>query len=342
MSNPPTKSDNYSTLLTRVRETLIDGQRRIEEERVRIYWKTGKLIQAHILKNANRAEYGTQVMKRLAKDLNIDLSNLHRCVQFAKAYPKTPIVGGRRQFTWTHFRKLLAIPDDKKRALRQKAALLNEWTAEELAAKIRDEHASHERHAPSDDPRKNKLLIPLRSVPYTYQIIKRPNAASVEEPEFYLDLGFGNFQELSPADQAKFFDKTIVESRPTENKFKLFESDRTAQDLYTYRAVVEKIIDGDTLKVRFNLGFGQWHRETLRLRGLDCPELNTKEGQAAKMFVQAHIKEAQILIVRSSRSDKYDRYLADVFIPRGSQPDEKTDIYLNNLLLRNHHAQRMD
>ena len=106
--------------------------------------------------------------------------------------------------------------------------------------------------------------------------------------------------------------------------------------------MVEKIIDGDTLKVRLNLGFGQWHRETLRLRGLDCPELDTKEGAAAKTFVQAYIKEAQTLTVRTSRSDKYDRYLADVFISQGSEPDAATDIYLNNLLLQNNHANRMD
>ena len=90
------------------------------------------------------------------------------------------------------------------------------------------------------------------------------------------------------------------------------------------------------------LAFGQWHRETLRLRGLDCPELDTKEGVAAKTFVQAYIKEAQTLIVRSSRSDKYDRYLADVFISQGSELDAQTDLYLNNLLLQYNHAKRMD
>ena len=216
-------------------------------------------------------------------------------------------------------------------------------TAAELAARIQDEKPDeHERQLPSDSTGNTKLLTPQRGIPYTYQISKRPDVASSDEPEFYLDLGFGNFQELSAADQAKFSDKTIVESRPTENKFKLFESARTAKDLYTYRAVVERIIDGDTLKVRFSLGFGQWHRETLRLRGLDCPELSTKEGVAAKIFVQAYIKEAQTLIVRTSRSDKYDRYLADVFISQGSAPDGENDIYLNNLLLQNNQAKRME
>ncbi len=104
--------DTYPLLLKCVRETLIDGQRRIDAQRVRTYWETGRVIQADILKNADRAEYGTRVIKRLAKDLNIDSTNLRRCVQFAKVYPDMPIVDGRQQFTWTHFRKLIAI--DKK------------------------------------------------------------------------------------------------------------------------------------------------------------------------------------------------------------------------------------
>ncbi len=339
-------SDTYPLLLARVRETLVDGQRRIDAERVRTYWETGRIILTYILKNAYRAEYGAQVIKRLAKDLNIDLSNLRRCVQFVKIYPEMPIVGGRRQFTWTHFRKLIAISNDKKRARLEKAIIQKGWTADELSVRIHGEKSAIEEEIPdkSDEspPASHKLLTPLRGTPYTYRIIKRPNVASADEPEFYLDLGFGNFQEITPTDQSRFSDKTIVESRPAEDKFKLFESKRTAQELYTYYAVVERIIDGDTLKVRFQLGFGQWHREILRLRGLDCPELNTPKGTAAKTFVQSYIKEAQTLIVRSSRFDKYDRYLADVFISRGSEPDEETDIYLNNLLLQNNHAKRMD
>ena len=344
MPKPPSTPDTYPNLLNRVRETLVDGQRRIEEARVRTYWETGRIIHADILKHKDRAKYGAEVLNRLAKDLNIHLRLLQRCIRFAKAYPLLSISSTWTKFSWSHYRELITISDDQKRLSLEKAALNHEWTVKELAARIHDEKSVHESQTTSDKPQapSNKLLTPQRGIPYTYQIIKRPDVASPDEPDFYLDLGFRNFQELSAADQARFSDKTIVESRPKEDKFKLFESKRTAKDRYTYRAVVEKVIDGDTLKVRFQLGFGQWHRETLRLRGLDCPELDTKEGVAAKTFVQAYIKEAQILTVRSSRSDKYDRYLADVFISQVSQPDEKTDLYLNNLLLQHNHAKRMD
>ena len=101
---------------------------------------------------------------------------------------------------------------------------------------------------------------------------------------------------------------------------------------------VTRVIDGDTMKVRMDLGYDDSCRQVLRLRGIDCPEMDTREGQAAKAFVQSYIKEAQMIIVRSSRSDKYDRYLADIFVPR----EGEEEIFLNNLLLEKRYAMRWE
>jgi endonuclease YncB( thermonuclease family) len=120
--------------------------------------------------------------------------------------------------------------------------------------------------------------------------------------------------------------------------YKLRTTERTQKDLYTYNALVERVVDGDTLKVHVDLGFGQWTRQTLRLRGLDCPEVGTRDGDAAKAFVQSYLKEASQIVIRSSKSDKYDRYLADIFIPQ----DKGEDIYLNDLLLEKGQAERWE
>ena len=79
-------SASYSHLLARVKQILIEGQRRIEQERVRTYWETGKIIHEHILKHADRSEYGARVIDTLAKDLEIHKRLLHYCIQFAKTY----------------------------------------------------------------------------------------------------------------------------------------------------------------------------------------------------------------------------------------------------------------
>ena len=61
----------YAGLFRRVKETLLDGQRAVEQQKVRTYWEAGRLIQTHILRNNGRAEYGAEVVSRLADDLGI-------------------------------------------------------------------------------------------------------------------------------------------------------------------------------------------------------------------------------------------------------------------------------
>ena len=133
------------------------------------------------------------------------------------------------------------------------------------------------------------------------------------------------------------YENQIIESKSKDSFYSLSKTNRTAKDLFTYSAFVERVIDGDTLKVYLDLGFNIWTHQTLRLRDLDCAEVSTKSGDEAKIFVQSLLKESQKIVIRSSRSDKYDRYLADVFIPQKSGED----IYLNNLLLETNRAVRM-
>ena len=335
-------TDGYAALLRQVKETLVEGQRRIEEEKVRIYWQTGRLIHTHILKHSERAEYGGEVLKRLAEDIQVDLSVLQRCVRFVKAYPHLPISARGPKFSWSHYRKLITISDNKKRLSFEKFVLQNEWSAEELAARIKEDRPEENKTIEAKSVSSQSLLTPLRGIPYTYQIVERPNVKANEPPNLRVDLGFGVFHKVEPRLISFFSKGDIVESIPKDDAYKFAKTGRAAKDLFTYWAEIERIIDGDTLKVRFDLGFNMEARDTLRLRGIDCPEMDTKEGQAAKAFVQSYIKEASSIIVRSSRSDKYARYLADVFIPQGEEPDPATDIYLNNLLLEKGHAVRWE
>jgi len=91
------------------------------------------------------------------------------------------------------------------------------------------------------------------------------------------------------------------------------------------------------LRVIVDLGFGFKTRQYLRLRGLDCPEINTDEGKKAADFVRSRIKQADEIALTSSKSDKYDRYLADVFY----NDKNGKEVYLNNLLLRHGLAVRV-
>ena len=53
--------------------------------------------------------------------------------------------------------------------------------------------------------------------------------------------------------------------------------------MYEYRCKVVKIIDGDTVDVDIDLGFGVWlHKERVRLYGIDTPESRTRDLEEKK------------------------------------------------------------
>lgn len=339
-------NSTYSQLLNRVRMILIEGQKRIEAQRVRTYWETGRIIHEHILKYKDRADYGSEVFKRLEKDLAVDLTVLQRCVKFAKIYPRLSNYVGQRNFNWGHYQRLITISNPKERLRIERLTHQHSWTAEELTAHIKEERSVDQSSATSSlnhEPRATsaELLTPLRGELFTYQLVERPTLGEGESG-LLVDLGFGIFHNVDARLLTQFVKGDIVESRPKDDAYKFFKTNRTPKSLYTYQAYVEKVIDADTIKVRLDLGFDVWTRQVLRLRDLNAAELDTKEGQEAKVFIQSHVKESAMIIVRSSRSDKYDRYLADIFIPQGGETNPETDLYLNNLLLEKGFAQRWE
>ena len=65
---------------------------------------------------------------------------------------------------------------------------------------------------------------------------------------------------------------------------------------YTYYATLENVIDGDTLSINFDLGFFLTLKETVRLAGIDAPEITTKKGKEAAAFVERELKNAHLIV----------------------------------------------
>src|SRR3989338_10970353 len=78
---------SFEVLVRKVRETILLGQQRIEQEKVETYWKTGQFINRHILLNKERADLGDRTIEKLAKRVDVDVSVLQRCRKFAEKYP---------------------------------------------------------------------------------------------------------------------------------------------------------------------------------------------------------------------------------------------------------------
>ena len=50
--------------------------------------------------------------------------------------------------------------------------------------------------------------------------------------------------------------------------------------MYQYKAEIIAVIDGDTIEVDFDLGFGVWLRkQRIRLEGIDTPESRTTDKE---------------------------------------------------------------
>lgn len=80
-----------------------------------------------------------------------------------------------------------------------------------------------------------------------------------------------------------------------------------------------RVIDGDTIVVRADLG---WHIEletSVRVQGINAPELSTPEGIVARDFIQNLLAQNGIGQLVSTKylggSDKYGRVLGNLILP---------------------------
>ena len=89
--------------------------------------------------------------------------------------------------------------------------------------------------------------------------------------------------------------------------------------MYTYKAIVKRIYDGDTITVDIDLGFGIIFKDqTIRLLGIDTPELRGEErsdGLKSRSFVveRLPINSEVIITTVKDRKEKFGRYLATVY-----------------------------
>ncbi len=83
--------------------------------------------------------------------------------------------------------------------------------------------------------------------------------------------------------------------------------------MFEYRGTVTKVVDGDTVHVRLDLGIDVRIDLVLRLYGINAPEMSTPEGIAAKYHLIELLGGPLFpLTIRTikDRREKYGRYLA--------------------------------
>ena len=84
--------------------------------------------------------------------------------------------------------------------------------------------------------------------------------------------------------------------------------------MFKYNAVVDNVVDGDTVDVSIDLGFDIWHKTRVRLLGIDTPEKWFDYGKVVKQYVKEQLEGKKVQLV-STKSDKYGRYLVQFYVP---------------------------
>lgn len=116
---------------------------------VRRNWLLGYRIASEEMQGEDRAKYGAEIIKKLAKELSAEYgkgytkTNLYSFYSFYKTYPEIfQTLSGKstRLLSWSHYAVLLQVKDPKARAWYEKEAIEQTWGVRTLQRNISSQY----------------------------------------------------------------------------------------------------------------------------------------------------------------------------------------------------------
>lgn len=181
---------------------------------VQAYWNIGKIIIEEEQNGKKRAEYGKQLVKQLSEKLtsfgnSFSERNLWYMKQFYQEYDKLNAL--RSELSWTHYRMLLKVLDNKARSYYTQEAITQNWSTRTLQRQINTQYyerilASNPKEVPTIPMSKGELQIYKSSEvikdPFVLEFLNiKPNKKLLEKEleqalinqlqSFLLELGKG-------------------------------------------------------------------------------------------------------------------------------------------------------
>ena len=108
--------------------------------------------------------------------------------------------------------------------------------------------------------------------------------------------------------------------------------------MYEYNAIVDRVVDGDTIKCTVDLGFSTWKKITVRMEGINTPESRTRDLEEKKLGLAAKDRLKEILelnnnkcILKVSGLGKFGRALATVHVTTLTSTSEESSLILINV-----------
>ncbi|MGC8943896.1 MAG: PDDEXK nuclease domain-containing protein [Caldisericia bacterium] len=136
--------DKYNQLVNSIGELLESARKKaartINTILVETYWKIGKRIVEYEQKGEQKAEYGSELLTQLSKDLSVKYgrgfskSNVYLMRLLYIKYPKFQTLSGK--LSWSHYAELLSVSDDLARSFYEKQCINENWSVRELKRQI--------------------------------------------------------------------------------------------------------------------------------------------------------------------------------------------------------------
>jgi predicted nuclease of restriction endonuclease-like (RecB) superfamily len=178
----------------------------VNAELSQLYWSVGRRLSVEVLAG-ERAQYGSHLLKRLGMRLEqefgrgFEVHNLHRMVQFVRAFSDVEIVATlSRQLSWSHFVLLIPLKTEAARSYYAQQSAAERWSVRELRRQI--ERKAYERNliANTDMPSSPELTAGVFKDPYFldflglrdgYDEADLEGAILLQLKAFILELGSG-------------------------------------------------------------------------------------------------------------------------------------------------------
>ena len=128
----------------KIKETLIESRKQtytaVNSAMDQTYWQIGRIIVEHEQNGNLRAEYGKAILEKLSEQLTeefgkgFDIRNLRNMRNFYFKFQKRNAL--RSKLSWTHYRLLIKIKDDKARNWYMEESIRSAWSSRQLERQI--------------------------------------------------------------------------------------------------------------------------------------------------------------------------------------------------------------
>ena len=114
--------------------------------------------------------------------------------------------------------------------------------------------------------------------------------------------------------------------------------------MYTYNIELLRVVDGDTIDAKIDLGFDVSVKKRVRFMGVNTPESRTRDleekarGLAAKDRLKNLLEGANEIQLKSHGVGKYGRCLGELHIDVVDGQEKMTLENVNQLLIKEGHA----